>query len=74
MEDREASRRKKSIFKGSEEGQCEPCKAAELWNNLRALDCKYLFWMEGRLSIDSDGPSEEQLRSVRKLRLAQGSR
>lgn len=41
--------------------------------NMRALDCKYLFWMEGRLSIDSDGPSEEQP-SVRKLRSAQGSR
>lgn len=24
MKDREASRRKKSVFKGSEEGQCEP--------------------------------------------------
>lgn len=28
--------------------------------NLRALDCKYLLWMEEHLSIDSDRPSEEQ--------------
>lgn len=64
---------KRVYLKVLRKGNVNPERQQNYGTNLRALDCKYLFWIEGHLSIDSDRPSEEQP-SVRKLRSAQGSR